>query len=81
MGSINQRFKIIWSPKTTAWCKEIRNMIAESCIIRMLLNGHYLESIVAKLLYTRKYIISKLCICIYFRLLTTHSNMTFIYSQ
>lgn len=56
--------------------KEItKKKVPKASIIRMLLNGHYLESIVAKFLYTRKYIISKLCICIYFRLLKFYQKL------
>ncbi|RHN48642.1 hypothetical protein MtrunA17_Chr7g0265951 [Medicago truncatula] len=69
MGSVYQRLKIFWSSKPTARCKEISNMLPKASIVRMFLDSHNLDSIIAKLFNARQYIISKIGICVDFWLL------------
>lgn len=45
---VNKLFELIWCAKTTAWRKEITDMITETTVIRMLLDGHQLQGVVAQ---------------------------------
>ena len=53
MSLIHQMLEFFRSSETAAECEEIRHLIAETAIIRMLLECHYLYSIIAQTLNPR----------------------------
>ena len=54
MGVIDKTLELFRSPETGTEGIEIRHLISEGAVIRMLLKGHYLESIISKALYLWK---------------------------
>jgi len=81
MSSINQRFQFVRRTKAGGSSKETGYMIAKTTIIRMLLNGHNLNTVIAFLCYAWKCFFAEFIVCAYFFLLLCHSNMTFIDQQ
>ena len=56
-------------------------MIAETSIIRMFLNGHYLDTVIPFFSDTGKYFLAEFVISAHFFLPLCHSDMTFINQQ
>ena len=61
--------------------KEVRYMVAERAIVRMLLDGHNLDAVVAQFGYTRQHIVLKFDIRSYALLLGSHTDMAFVDHQ
>ena len=53
-------------------------MVSERTIIRMLLNGHNLNTIVSVLLDSRQYILTELIVCSYLFGILRHSDMALV---
>ena len=81
MSSINQRFQFVGRTKAGRSSKETGYMIAKTTIIRMLLNGHNLNTVIAFLCYAWKCFFAEFIVCAYFFLRLRHSDMTFINQQ
>ena len=81
MSSIDQCFQLIGSTKAGRSCKKAGNMITKTTIIRMFLNSHNLNTVIAFLRYTRKYFFAEFIVSTNLFLPLCHSDMTFINQQ
>ena len=81
MGFINQIFQIIWLAIPAGGGKEIRHLVAERSIVRMLLNCHQLNRIVAIFDDARDDIIGEFAVSAYATFLLRHTDMRLVNQQ
>lgn len=60
MRSINELLQILRGPIATASSKEVVHLVTETGVVRMLHNGHQLDSIVAQTLNARQHVLREL---------------------
>ncbi len=78
VGVVHQGLELLRGTKTRAEGKEIAHLIAEGTVIRMLLQGHDLQGIVAQFFYTRKDIPAEFLKGAHFFLLRRHANVALV---
>ena len=78
---IHQMLELFRSPEPGGQCIEIGYLIAERTVVRMLLQGHYLQRVIAQFLHVRKDIGTELLERRHLLVLGTHPDMTFIYKR
>ena len=81
VGIIDEGFEFIGRSETAAGSKEIRYMVSEGSVIRVLLNGHNLHAVIAQLIDTRQHITTELLVRIHFLFLGTHADMALVDEQ
>ncbi len=62
-------------------CEERTHVIAERAIIRVFLNGHYLNAVVAIFDYARQNVLAELVVCAHFLGVFAHSDVALVYEQ
>ena len=78
---VHQMLELFRSPEPGGQCIEIGYLIAERPVVRMLLQGHYLQRVIAQFLHVRKDIGTELLERSHLLILGAHSDMTFIYKR
>ena len=81
MSLINKLFKFVRSTEAGRSRKEIRHMVSERAIIRVLLNSHYLDAVVPRFHDARQHIDTELIISAYSLLFGGHTDMAFVNFQ
>ena len=78
MGIINQRLELLRSTEARAESKEVRYLIAERSVVRMLLESHDLKRIISQFGNLREHICSELLKSSHLLLLCSHTDMALI---
>ena len=81
MGTVDKALQILGSAETARRSIETRHMIAERTIVRVLLDSHDLDGVVAVLGDARENEVTEFGICAYPLLLLGHTDMALIYEQ
>ena len=78
MSCINECFQLFGSSESRRGSKERANVITEAAIIRMLLNGHNLNAIIAVFHDTRQHIVFKFGVGSYFFSILPHPDVALV---
>ena len=78
MRSVNQGFQFIGRAASAAGCEEGADVIAEGAIVGMLLNGHYLNAVIAVLDNAREHILTELIVGAHLLGILRHTHVAFI---
>ena len=78
MGIIYQRLELLRSTEARAESKEVRYLIAERSVVRMLLESHDLKRIISQFGNLREHICSELLKSTHLLLLCSHTDMALV---
>ena len=75
---VDEGFEFIRRTEATAGRKEIRYMVSEGAVIRVLLDSHDLHAVITQLIDTRQHITTELLVRVHFLLFGTHADMALV---
>ena len=75
---VDEGFEFIRRTEATAGRKEIRYMVSEGAVVRVLLDSHDLHAVITQLIDTRQHITTELLVRIHFLLFGTHADMALV---
>ena len=78
MGFINELLEFIGSATTRRRSKKVGDVVAKRAVIGMLLDGHYLNTIITVCNDARKDVFAEFIVGAYFLSILRHTNMAFI---
>lgn len=81
MCRINELFQFFRCTETGRRCKETGYMISETAIVRMLLNGHNLNTVVSVFRDTRKHVLTELVVRTHLFRILCHTDVTLVNHQ
>ncbi len=81
VGVVDEFLEFFWSAETARGSEEARHMVAERAVIRVFLNGHDLNCIVAVALDTGQDVASELLVCADTLFFLRHAYVAFVYQQ
>ena len=81
VSRVNQFLQFLWRTETRARSKEARHVIAERTVVRMLLDSHHLDTVVAVLNDTRQHIVLELGIGAHLLGILSHTHMALVDQQ
>ena len=81
MSGVNHLLQILRCAETAGGSKEAGNVIAEGTIIRVLLNGHYLNGVVAVLLDTGQHVLREFLVGTDFLGILSHTHVALVNQQ
>ena len=78
MSLVHKSLELLRSTEARAEGEEVRHLIAERTIVRMLLESHYLERVISEVGDLRKHVGTELLECSHLLLLRSHADMAFV---
>ena len=75
---VDERFEFVRCTETAGSSEEIRYVVSERAVVRVLLDGHDLHAVIAQFLNTRQHIATELLVRVHFLLLGTHADMALV---
>ena len=81
MGFVHEVLKVVWRSRSRRNSEEASDVVPETCVVGMLLNGHELNDIVTSFLDPVQVVICKLSICAHSSELLCHTNMWLVDSN
>ena len=78
MGIVDEGFELFGRTETGRSGEEIRHMVTERTVIRMLLDSHYLDAVIAEISDTRQDVLTELLVGRYFLCISRHTDMALV---
>mmetsp|Transcript_10693 Transcript_10693/g.29307 ORF Transcript_10693/g.29307 Transcript_10693/m.29307 type:complete len:435 (+) Transcript_10693:1707-3011(+) len=81
VGFINEGLQVVRGAKPGGRAKEVGNMVAERAVVCMLLDGHDLDSVVARLADARQHVTPEFQVAVDLGLCTAHAHVALVDAQ
>ena len=78
VGFVHQSLELVRSPETRTHGEEVGDLVTKGTIVRMLLESHYLDGVISKLLDPRKHILAEIIERSDLPLLRAHPDMALV---